>query len=169
MIPMNDSQKSVYIAWLNDAHAMEEGLIKVLESQIEATEGKPEMRAKLEEHLVETKRHAELVRGCIERHGESPSGGKDLLSKMSAAINSAGMSLASDALVKNVHSSYAAEHFEIASYTVIRAAALELGDTETATVCEEILTDEEDMAAWLRESIPLVVAEHLAAEVAESA
>lgn len=158
---MNDEQKNTLIAWLNDAHAMEEGLINVLNKQIEETEGKPDMQAKLREHLAETKEHAEMVRACLARYDNEPSGGKDLLAKASAAINSAGMSLADDAMVKNVHSSYAAEHFEIASYTVIRAAAMELGDTETAAVCDEILLDEQDMAAWLRDSIPVVVAEHL--------
>lgn len=160
---MNDQQKSTYIAWLNDAHAMEEGLIKVLEGQIEETEGMPVMQTKLREHLEETKRHAELVRSCLARHGEEPSGGKDFLAKISAALNGMGMSMVDDAMVKNVHSSYAAEHFEIASYTVLRAAAEELGDSETVSVVSEIMVDEEDMAAWLYDQIPLAVAEHVRA------
>lgn len=31
---MNDEQKKMYIAWLNDAHALEESLIVMLEKQI---------------------------------------------------------------------------------------------------------------------------------------
>ena len=158
---MNEEQKKMLIAWLNDAHAMEEGLIQVLEKQIAETEGKPAMQTKLKEHLEETKRHAELVRSCLTRYETEPSGAKDLIAKVGAAVNGFGMSLTSDAMVKNVHSSYAAEHFEIASYSVIRAAAEKLGDMETVTVCEEILKDEVDMGVWLKEQIPVVVSECL--------
>lgn len=158
---MNDAQKQDYIAWLNDAHAMEEGLIKVLEKQVEATENKPEMQSRIQMHLEETKRHAELVRSCLKRHGAEPSASKDMLSKMSATLQEIGMSLTSDEMVKNIHSSYAAEQFEIASYCVIKAAASELGDTETIEVCDTILADEENMSQWLYDTIPSVVIEHL--------
>lgn len=158
---MNEEQKQSLIAWLNDAHAMEEGLITMLEKQVGETEGMPEMQARIREHLEETKRHAELVRSCHARHGTDPSGSKDLLAKVTSAVNGFGMSLTSDAMVKNVHSSYAAEHFELASYMVIRAAALELGDAETVAICDEIMEDEMRMADWLAMQIPLSVTEYL--------
>lgn len=158
---MNEEQKNSLVAWLNDAHAMEEGLITMLEKQVEETEGKPEMQGRIREHLEETKRHAELVRSCLARHGTDPSGGKDLLAKVTSAVNGFGMSLTSDAMVKNVHSSYAAEHFELASYMVIRAAATELGDAETITVCDDIMADERAMAEWLAGQIPTAVGEYL--------
>ena len=158
---MNEEQKSSLIAWLNDAHAMEEGLIGILEKQIEETEGKPEMQGMLRQHLEETKHHAELVRSCLSRYDTEPSGSKDMLAKVTAAINGFGMSLSSDALVKNVHSSYAAEHFEIASYTVIKAAASELGDSETVAVCDQIIPEERAMGDWLLAQIPVAVSEYL--------
>jgi ferritin-like metal-binding protein YciE len=159
---MNDAQKDIYLAWLNDAHAMEEGLIKVLEKQIaDIPDDMAEARAQLEKHLSETKEHAEKVRVCVERNGGDTSMGKDLMSKMSAALSGISMSFASDLQVKNVHSSYAAEHFEIASYTVIKAAAETLGDAETARVCDEIMADEIRMSNWLMEQMPLVVEKHL--------
>lgn len=158
---MNESQKETYIAWLNDAHAMEEGLITILEKQIEETKDRPEMQEQLKVHLEETRGHAQKVRACVESHGESVSGGKDYLSKATATLNGLGMSMMSDAMVKNVHSSYAAEHFEIATYTLIQAAAAELGDTAAVDMCEEILDDEIRMAEWLLTQIPVVVADHI--------
>lgn len=158
---MNEEQKRTYIAWLNDAHALEESLVVVLEKQIKELDGKPEMKDKLREHLEETRNHARLVRASLERNGESPTGGKDLMAKVGATISGFSMSMAEDSMVKNVHSSYAAEHVEIASYTVIRAAAKELGDMETAQACDEILADENDMAAWLLEQMPVVTVEYL--------
>ena len=159
---MNEKQKETYIAWLNDAHAMEVGLITMLEKQVKETEDKPEMNARIKEHLEETKRHAEMVKACVDRHGGSTSTGKDVLSQISSTVSGLGTSMMSDALVKNVHASYAAEHFEIASYKTLKAAAEALDDGETARVCTEILKDEERMADWLMGQLPTVVKDHVA-------
>jgi ferritin-like metal-binding protein YciE len=83
------------------------------------------------------------------------------MGKIGAAMGGLSMSIMEDAMVKNVHSAYAAEHFEIASYITIKAAAEELGDTETTAICDDILEDEYAMAEWVLEQIPLVVAEHV--------
>ena len=159
---MNDKQKDTYLAWLNDAHAMEVGLVTMLEKQVKETEGMGEMNARIKEHLEETKRHAEMVKACVERHGGSTSTGKDVLSQISSAVSGLGTSMMSDALVKNVHASYAAEHFEIASYNTIRAAAEALDDDETVAVCDAILKEEKKMADWLMGQLPGVVKDHLA-------
>jgi ferritin-like metal-binding protein YciE len=158
---MNDNQKSTYLAWLNDAHAMELGLVVMLQKQQKETESMPEAHAKITEHLEETKRHAERIEACITRLGGDPSLGKDWLSQAGSAIGGMFASMPQDAMVKNVHSSYASEHFEIATYTLLSAAATQLGDTETAAVCEDILKDEVDMANWLLMQLPVITAKHL--------
>jgi ferritin-like metal-binding protein YciE len=50
--------------------------------------------------------------------------------------------------------SYTFEHLEIACYRSVIGAAEELGDTETARVCTEILREEEAMAGWLEQRLP---------------
>ena len=126
---MNDAYKKMLVAYFNDAHALEESLITMLEKQIsEVSDG--EIKAKLEEHLTETKRHAELMRLCLERYGEEPSSGKDMLGSISSAIAGMGASMAHDKEVKYIHSSYAAEHAEIATYTILRSLASDANDTE---------------------------------------
>lgn len=158
---MNNEQKDTYLAWLNDAHAMEVGLVKTLEKQVESTEREPQMQRRISEHLGETRRHVDLVKECIEHNGGDTSAGKDMLSKMSATLAGWGTTLMGDAMVKQVHQSYAAEQFEIATYTAIKAAAQARGDTQTAKICDIILADEERMAQWLIEQIPYVVTRHL--------
>jgi ferritin-like metal-binding protein YciE len=158
---INEEQKDTYLAWLADAHAMELGLVKTLQKQARDTETKPEINSKIEEHLEKTREHAEKVEGCLRRNGGDPSTGKDVLSKMSAAIGGVTSSMTDDALVKNMHASYAAEHFEIGAYTLIAAAARELDDMETANICEDIIADEEDMANWLLDALPGAAMEHL--------
>jgi len=165
---MNDAYKKMLVAYFNDAHALEESLIIMLEKQIgEIADG--EVKAKLEEHLTETKRHAELMRLCLDRYGEEPSIGKDMLGSISSAIAGVGVSLAHDKEVKYIHSSYAAEHAEIATYTIIRSLASDAGDAEAVGVCDEILQDEHNMADFLLEQMPTVVAAHMQKMLSEEA
>ena len=55
--------------WLRDAHAMEEQAEKMLTTTAERLENYPELRARIEQHIQETRHQAEQVRGCIQRLG----------------------------------------------------------------------------------------------------
>lgn len=158
---MNDGQKKTYLAWLKDAHAMELGLVSVLEKQIEDLKEDAAAATKLREHCEQTKKHAELVEECIKRNGGEPSTVKDWGSKLSAAMQGMGMSFNDDLKVKDAHAGYAAEQFEIATYTLIAAAAEEFGDEATMEACSKILEEEIDMANWLMDNLPLVAQKHL--------
>ena len=160
---MNEAKKETLIAWLNDAHAMELSLVKNLEGKSKDAEaaGKPEAKARIDEHIEETKRHAELVESCIVRLGGTASVSKDLMGKAMGMMQGAMNSMFEDTMVKNALESYAAEHFDIAAYTSLIAAAEEIGDTETVAICSEILEDEEAMAEWVLEQIPAVTEEYL--------
>jgi ferritin-like metal-binding protein YciE/glucose/arabinose dehydrogenase len=153
--------KETLIAWLNDAYAMEQALIPVLENHAKDAKDFPDVAAADRRHLEETRRHAERVKGCIERLGETPSTAKSLLGQMLGAGQSVATGAFRDEVVKNFLSDYAAENFEIASYRALIAAARAVGDEETARTCEQILRDEERMAAWLTENLPRVVRETL--------
>lgn len=76
------------------------------------------------------------------------------MGRLTGAMNSVVSGPFDDEVVKNSLSDYAAENLEIASYRAIIALARELGDRETALLCEQILWEEEEMAAWLEEHLP---------------
>lgn len=154
---MTHNKNDLYVSWLNDAHAMEQGLITMLEKQVEEIKGEAVMQNQIKKHLEETKRHADLMKDAVERNGGDTSAIKDTVSKVGSTLSGYQMSMASDAVVKNVLSSYAAENMEIASYQAIKIAADELGDAKTSSACEEIIEDEKRMALWLLEEIPAVV------------
>lgn len=61
-------------------------------------------------------------------------------------VQGASTGAAMDEMVKNCLADYATEHFEIASYRALSAAAQKVGDQETVIVCEEIIKDEQEMA-----------------------
>jgi ferritin-like metal-binding protein YciE len=149
--------RELLVSWLKDAHAMERALVPVLERHAEQAEERPELRARLERHVGETKRHIDLVERCLERYGEDPSTTKDLLARASGTLQSFTTAPFGDRLVKNSIADYATEHFEIASYEGIRAAAHRLDDQATVQDCDTILEDEREMARFLSENLPHAV------------
>lgn len=83
------------------------------------------------------------------------------MGKMAALGQAVGGMTASDEIVKGAMAGYVFEHFEIASYTALIAAAKTAGDPETARVCEQILVQEEAMADWLATHLPELTEEFL--------
>jgi ferritin-like metal-binding protein YciE len=56
--------------------------------------------------------------------------------------------------MKNALADYASEHFEIACYRALIAAAEEADEARLIPLLEETLSEEEAMAEWLAERIP---------------
>ena len=160
------AHNELVIAWLNDAHAMELGIAQVLERHIDEAKDHPVMHAGLQRHLEQTRRHAELVKSCVERMGGETSGLKTGMASVMGTVQGMTTKLAKDELIKNTLHDYGTEHFEIACYTSLIAAAENLGDQETAQVCREILRDDQAMADFLFQQIPLATIEMLQTEPA---
>lgn len=120
------------------------------------------MEAKIRQHLEQTRRHADLVKGCIESLGASTSSLKSGIGNVMGALQGRATEIAKDEMVKNALTDYASEQFEIASYRSLIAAAEALGENGIADICRQILRDEEDMAQWLNNHIPTVTREYLA-------
>jgi ferritin-like metal-binding protein YciE len=165
----NRDPRETLIGWLNDAYAMEKGLVQVLENHADDVKDRPEMYRKIAQHLEQTKMHAERVRECVERLGGSVSTVKTAMGAVSGFFQGRSTGVSPDELVKNALSDYAAEHFEIASYRALIAAARLLGENQVVQVCEAILRDEEDMAKWLEQGLPNVVQEYLNVQTAVGA
>jgi len=154
-------------AWLRDAHAMENQAIEILEKQAGRLEHYPELRAQVRFHLEESHRQAERVERCLHQLGTDTSGLKTALGKMVGTAQQLSGLFASDEVLKSGIADYAFEHYEIASYKVLIAAAAEAGEPEVGRVLEENLREEEAMAAWLAQHLPEVTRQYLHREAAE--
>jgi ferritin-like metal-binding protein YciE len=150
--------------WLKDAHAMEKALIPVLENHAEDAKDHPDVRDRDLRHVEETKRHAELVEECLAQLGEKPSRAKGAWGQLMGRVQAMATAPFRDELMKNFISDYATEQMEIASYKALIAAARATGEEGIASVCQEILADEEEMAAWLDEHMASAARESLAQE-----
>jgi ferritin-like metal-binding protein YciE len=149
------------IAWLSDAHAMEQSLARVLQQHVKDAQDQPEIRERLELHYEETRRHAERVRECLESLGSSPSTMKSLAGSAVGFVQGVSTGMFRDEIVKNAIADYAMEHFEMACYSAIAAAAEDAGLTEIAQTCRDIFGEEAEMADWLEEQIPEITRLHL--------
>jgi len=153
------TQRDLVIAWLNDAYGMELGIVEVLERHAASAASHPHIQDGLEQHLEQTRQHAELVKGCVERLGGETSAVKSGMASLGGAMQGMMAKLASDELIKNALQDYGTEHFEIACYTSLRTAATAIGDDQTAQVADRILQDEVMMAEQLLKLIPSITNE----------
>lgn len=149
--------KDLLIDWLNDAHGMETALIQILEHQIKDAKDYPQVQAKLEQHLEQTRRHAQLVKGCIENFGSHTSTVKTGMATLFGQMQALSTGPAKDEMMKNALADYAVENFEVASYTSLIRAAEELGEQQTAQVCQQILQEDQAMANWIEQNLPVLV------------
>jgi ferritin-like metal-binding protein YciE len=146
------------VGWLNDACTKEQGIVEVLDAQVKQAGDRPKVKDGIQRHLEATKGHAELVKGCLDQLGETPSKLKTGLAEVGAKVSGFTMGAADDKLVKAALDDYATEHMEIASYRALIAAE-QLGHPEIAQVCQGTLQDEIEMASWLDENLPMLVRE----------
>ncbi len=147
--------------WLRDAHAMEQQAEAMLEAQARRLEHYPELRQRYLQHLEDTRWQRSQLESCLARMGRSPSVAKDLTGKLMAFGESMVAMLASDEVVKGAMGGYIFEQMEIASYTVLMAAADAAGDQQTMAVCEQIMAQERAMAEWMLQHLPSVTSHFL--------
>lgn len=154
---MTDGHNEIVLTWLNDAYSIEHALTHVLERHAKEAKEHAEIQGRIDEHLAQTRRHAQSVAGRIAALGGEASA-HDGVAGVLAPLQSLLTGAADDeTLLTNSISDYASEHFEIATYQALIAAAHDGGDIETAAVCREILAEEQAMAAWLDDHMPPLV------------
>ncbi len=137
-----------FVAWLRNAHAMEEQAATLLAAQVRRIESYPDLKARLTQHLEETRVQAELLKGLLDKTSGGASSIRDVAARLSGAAQGLSGMLTHDEVVKDLTAGYAFEHLEIGTYRVLIAAADELGDDEARAVFERILDEEEKMAQW---------------------
>jgi ferritin-like metal-binding protein YciE len=134
--------------YLADAHALEQQAIEMLE-KAPGLSGDRELNAAYEDHLVETREHAELVKERLDALGGDTSSIKDAAMRI-GALNWGGFFAAHpDTGGKLAAFAYAFEHLEIGGYEQLRLVAQRAGDEETAALADRILADERAAASRL--------------------
>lgn len=140
--------RDTYLAWLRDAHAMEEQALTMMQGQVNRLETYPQLRDRIQIHIRETEAQVADLRKLLDREGGS-SMLKDVMGKMTAMGQAMSGVFADDEVVKGTMAAYAFEEMEVAAYRVLIAAAEHLNDTAAIEVFRRNLEQEEAMAEWL--------------------
>jgi ferritin-like metal-binding protein YciE len=144
----NQSLQDQLTKHIDEAIAMEQDVLRMLDAMIETTDDS-EIKEELREHKLQTERQSDRLRGRLEAHGAEPSmvreAGGILGSLMKGVVDVARTEKAG----RNARDGYATEHMEIASYQLLERIAQRAGDEETAEVARQNRSEEEEMARKL--------------------
>ena len=154
------SRTEQLVAWLDDAHAMENGLLGILQNHASHfSDVMPNAARRMQQHIVETQQHVQRLTECLRLMNSAPSGVKSAVSSMVGTVEGATTAMFRDTLVKDALADYASEQFEVACYTALATAATELGHPDVARLCRQNLEEDKAMADWLLQQMPAVVAQ----------
>jgi ferritin-like metal-binding protein YciE len=163
------------LQYLNEAHAAEVALTRVLQSQILMTP-RGRYRKLLESHLRETRDHADRLGRRMKELGQ---GREPLQALVGLAESIAGQLLAlgktpldlirgsggEEKVLKNAKDTCATEALEIATYTAIERLARDVDDEETARLATSIRADEQKMLDRVLGELPRLTDAVAAAEL----
>ena len=142
---VNQQLKAQLVKHIGEAHAMEQNVLRMLDSMIATTED-PGIVESLRLHKVETEEHRDRMARRLEAHGQSPSVVKDVGGIMGALMKGVVDIARGEKAGRNARDGYATEHMEIASYQLLERVARRAGDEETAEAAAQNRADEERMA-----------------------
>ena len=161
---MTKQQEQKIVQYLNEAHGAEAALVRQLQAQIAMTPT-GQYRDGLENHLQDTRSHADRLEGRLAELGQ---GSNPLQVGLGALESLVGQALAltktpfdlvrgsggEEKVLKNAKDSCAAEALEIATYTAIARLARGAGDAKTERLADSILKDEQRMLDRILKEIP---------------
>jgi ferritin-like metal-binding protein YciE len=141
----DDKLREKLADYVEDAHAMEQNDLKMIDSMISTTDD-PKVREMLQNHKRETEEHERRLRERLDALGRGTSARKQAQAVGAALLKGVGDKARGDKAGKNARDGYTAEHMEIAAYQLLERLADRAGDTETAEVARRNKADEEEMA-----------------------
>jgi ferritin-like metal-binding protein YciE len=147
----DDKLKEKLADYVEDAHAMEQNDLKMIDSMISTTDD-PEVKRMLENHRRETEEHERRMRERLEAMGRGTSTRKQAQAVGAALLKGVGDRARGDKAGKNARDGYTAEHMEIAAYQLLERLAKKAGDDETAQAARQNRSDEEEMARRIDQS-----------------
>jgi ferritin-like metal-binding protein YciE len=148
-----ESLDDLFVEQLRDLYDAEKQLIKALPKMAEAANS-DELREGFEEHLEQTKGHAQRLETIFESLGEKAKGKKcrgmeGLIKEGSETLDEDMNADVKDAAI--IAAAQRVEHYEIAGYGTARTFASLLGQQEAVSLLEQTLEEEKQTDARLTE------------------
>lgn len=157
MANMDKDLRKKLVTYLQDAYALENQIVQVLEGHVKDADKHPDVQQMIQRHLEETKQHRQRMEECLQAYNESPSAIKSAGTSIMGGLLGAVSGGRTDTLAKNARDEYVTEHMEIAAYEMLITTAAAAGDQNTAQAAQMNLRDEVRMAKLLEQNMPRVV------------
>src|SRR3954466_9977405 len=172
---MKTTSEQKVLQYLDEAHATETALVRVLQSQIAMTP-RGSYRDALERHLDETRNHVERVEERRSQLGhradplQAAVGVFETMMGQAVAISKTPLDLlrgtgGEEKVLKNAKDACATEALEIATYVALERLARGVGDDVTAKLAASIRADEERMLERVMRELPKLAAAVVGAEI----
>ena len=151
-----DVLRELFVTGLVNAHAVEKQALSIMTPQVSRIENYPEVADRLRLHIEETNAQIARLDEILSGFDTSSSAIKDLGLSMSGSMAAITHSVAGDEIIKNSFANYAFEHFEIAAYKSLLVMADDGGFAAATPLLKQSLGEEQAMAQWIDEALPLV-------------
>lgn len=148
---MADDVKAQLVKHLDEAYAMEQNVLRMLDGMISTTDD-PEIVRELEHHRLQTEGHAERIKARLHANGGSISAVKEIGGILGALAKLPIDMVRGEQAGRNARDGYATEHMEIAAYELLARIAGRSGDEQTVRACREIIEEEREMARTIEQS-----------------
>jgi len=163
------------VQYLNEAHAHEIGLTRVLQAQIAMTP-RGDYRSAAEQHLEETRQQAERIEQRLGELGEGDNPLQVGLGLLETVV-AQGLAFAKtpidlvrgtggeEKVLKNAKDAASTEMHEIVTYDALERLARVTGDTKTAELAARNRAEEERFLARIRELLPALTDDVVRADI----
>lgn len=143
---MENAQERL-VRYLQDAHAAEVGIRKMLEGFVNDTDDQ-NIKMLFQEHITITRTQEDRLEQCLRKYSAEPSGSKGFFNTMMARMSEImhGAHDDYDKATQNLIKAYATEHLECGMYEALKAYANAVGDLDVAQVAESIQSEEKQTA-----------------------
>lgn len=151
-----DVLQELFVTGLKNAHAVEKQALSIMTPQVTRIQNYPEVADRLRLHIEETNGQIARLDEILAEFDSSGSALKDMGLSMSGSMAALAHTVAGDEIVKNSFANYAFEHFEIAAYKSLLVMAEDGGFAKAMPLLKQSLGEEEAMARWIDEHLPVV-------------
>ncbi len=156
MPSQSDALRDLFVSGLVNAHAVEKQALSIMTPQVSRIENYPEVADRLRLHIDETNAQITRLDEILAGFDTKGSALKDMGLSLSGGMAAIAHSVAGDEIVKNSFANYAFEHFEIAAYKSLLVLAEDGGFAQARPLLEQSLGEEQAMAQWIDEHLPVV-------------
>lgn len=159
---LNPTLRTVFVTGLQNAHAVEQQALSLIDRQLERLVRYPEIADRLRSHRLETEDQIRRLDDVLGSLGQRSSSLKDMALGFMGNLAAMGNLMAADEVLKNQFVNAAFENFEVASYTSLIALAEAAELPSAAALLQDTLKEEIAMAAWVQDSVPALTRKYVA-------